>query len=920
MKKWIRFAVLFTVAFITSCSKYRGKGMMAMHLRCEYLENPLGIDVLRPRLSWILESSVRGQKQTAYRIIVASSEQNLDKNIGDLWDTGKVESDRSTQIVYDGKQLSSRMSCYWKVCVWDKDGVKSDYSASAFWSMGLLLEEDWKGSWIGMERITPPVQPEDLAPGPPPPWFRKVFMLDRPTKRALVYVTARGIFELRLNGERVGEDVFSPGWTDYNQRIQYRVYDVTTKLQRGANAIGAVIGDGWYSGYIGWRKQRGNYGLQNSLLLNLEVECDDGSILVVATDETWRCSEGPIVSADLLMGEHYDARQEMEGWDSAEFDDAGWQKVAVVEKPTAKLVAQVSEPIRITEHIIPVGIANPEKNVYVFDLGQNIAGWAKLRVKGKAGSRVTLRFAERLNPEGTIYTENLRGAKATDIYVLKGNGEEVFEPRFTFHGFQYVEVTGFPGVPSTETITGCAVHSAAPFVGTFECSHPMVNKLFSNLVWGQRGNYISIPTDCPQRDERLGWMGDAQIFIRTGTFNMDVAAFFTKWMKDVEDAQSEEGSFPNFAPRLDNDALRRFEASPAWGDAGIIVPWTVYRVYGDTRIISNHWEAMARWMEFIQAANPGLIRRNRVDNNYGDWLSINADTPKDLLATAYWAYNARLMSRMAGVIGRKEDVRRYDELFRNIRNIFQKEFVLADGRVKGETQTGYLLALAMDLLPEKLRGNAVEHLVENIKDRGWHLSTGFVGCGYLNPVLTLMGYADVAYRLLLSDTFPSWGYSIKHGATTVWERWDGWTEEKGFQDPGMNSFNHYAFGAVGEWLYRFVAGIDLDPDEPGYKKFKIRPYTGGGLRFARAGYTSIHGKIISGWKREEGTMTMDITVPANTSAVVFVPIQDADKVTEGGKPIAEAAGIKFLRVEDGNCVFEVGSGTYGFVFPYPEET
>jgi alpha-L-rhamnosidase len=596
----------------------------------------------------------------------------------------------------------------------------------------------------------------------------------------------------------------------------------------------------------------------------------------------------------------------------AEFDSKNWKPVVVVDKPQAKLVAQPSETVQVKQYIEPIKMTEPKKGIYVFDLGQNIAGWIKLKVKGKAGTKVTLRHVERLNPDGTIYTTNLRDSKATDTYVLKGGEEEVFEPRFTFHGFQYVEVTGFPGVPDKNAITGCAIYSAASPAGSFECSSSMVNQLYKNLTWSQRGNYISIPTDCPQRDERLGWMGDAQIFIRTGTFNMDIAAFFTKWMRDVVDAQSGEGAFPDFAPRLKDKALMKFESAPAWGDAGIIVPWTIHRVYGDTRIIIEHWEAMVRWMDFLREANPDLVRRKKTGNNYGDWLSIKADTPKDLLATAYWAYDAELMAKMAKVIGQRSQASYYEELFQDIREAFQREFVLLDGRIKGETQTGYLLALAMNLVPENIRSKSAEHLMENIKQRDWHLSTGFVGAGYLLPVLYQMGYTDVAYRLLLKETFPSWGYSIKHGATTIWERWDGWTEEKGFQDPGMNSFNHYAFGSVGEWFFRCVAGIDLDPEVPAYKLFKVQPSIGGGLEYAKAHYNSIHGKIVSGWKLEDGKLLMDVTIPANTSAFVYVPTEDISQVTESGKPVKDSEGVKFLRMEKGAAVFKVGSGSYIF--------
>jgi len=517
-------------------------------------------------------------------------------------------------------------------------------------------------------------------------------------------------------------------------------------------------------------------------------------------------------------------------------------------------------------------------------------------------------IAERLNPDGTIYTENLRTAKATDTYILKGDGEEIFEPHFTFHGFQYVEMTGFPGTPDKGAITGCVVHSTTLPTGTFECSHPLVNKLWQNAVWSQRGNFISIPTDCPQRDERLGWMGDAQIFIRTATFNMDVAAFFTKWMIDVEDAQLPEGEFTDTSPSISGVK----SAAPGWGDAGVIVPWTVYRVYGDTRIVKKHYNAMVKWMDFLLEANPALIRRNKVGNNYGDWLSIKADTPKDLMATAYWAYDAALMSEMAEAIGRDDDVVKYRQLFRDIRNAFQKEFVLPDGSIQGETQTSYLLALFMDLMQEELYTKAAEYLVEDIQNKDWHLSTGFLGVRHLNPVLTTIGYNDVAFRLLITDTFPSWLYPIKNGATTIWERWDGWTEEKGFQNPGMNSFNHYAFGSIGEWLYCYVTGIDLDPEMPGFKRIVIHPYPGEGLDYARASYNSIHGNIVSGWQKDGDSFVLNVTIPTNTTALVYVPADEGASISESGKPAEKAEGVTFVRHEKRYAVFNVGSGTYIF--------
>jgi len=608
------------------------------------------------------------------------------------------------------------------------------------------------------------------------------------------------------------------------------------------------------------------------------------------------------------MGESYDARDEMPGWSEPGFDDSAWYVVKAEEIGDAKLVAQPDESIRVTEELEAKTVTEPEEGVYVFDMGKNMVGRVRLKVQGEAGTEITLRHAEALNPDGTLYTTNLRAARATDHYVLRGGGEETYEPRFTFHGFRYVEVTGYPGEPPLGAVTGRVVHSATPPTGFFECSNPMVNELQENILWGQRGNFLSVPTDCPQRDERLGWMGDAQIFVRTASFNMDVAAFFEKWMTDVEDAQSREGAFPDVAPLLTGSGLMDLSrGAPAWGDAGIIVPWTIYRTYDDTRIVERHYDAMARWMDYLHEANPDLIRKNRMGNNYGDWLSPEGDhTPKHLLATAYWAHDAKLMAEMAEATGRREDAKDYGDLNERIKDAFNETFVSPDGRIEGDTQTCYLLALHMGLLPEDLRPAAAEHLVRTIEREDWHLSTGFVGVGYLCPVLTEAGRTDVAYRLLLNETYPSWGYTIKNGATTIWERWDGWTEENGFQSPNMNSFNHYSLGSVGEWLYRYVAGIDLA--SPGYGRILIRPRPGG-LSHARGEYDSVRGRISSSWKIEGARFTLEVLVPPNTTATVHVPCAD---VSEGGGSVDEADGVELLRADEGETVLSVGSGRYEF--------
>jgi alpha-L-rhamnosidase len=659
-----------------------------------------------------------------------------------------------------------------------------------------------------------------------------------------------------------------------------------------------------------------------------------------------------------MLGESYDARRERTGWDRPGFDEAAWLSAMEVEAPRVHvpkyafsnnepgdtdeplaLVAQRSEPVRVVETIRPVSVCEVAPGKFVYDLGQNIAGWVRLSISGQAGQRLVLRHAERLNPDGTIYTENLRRASATDTYVLRGNGEETWEPRFTFHGFQYVELTGLDQALPLDRFSGCLVMSSTPPAGEFECSHPLVNRLWQNALWGQKGNFLTVPTDCPQRDERLGWMGDAQVFLRTATYNMDVAAFFTKWMVDVTDSQDVDGIFPDVAPRLregDNFiGLDGLGGAAGWADAGVAVPWTMWRVYGDRRIVERHWDSMVRWLDWLERTNPEYIRCNSLGNNYGDWLCIPSDTSfrtqspmKTLLATAYWADDAAKVARLARELGKTADAERFAAMHARIRDAFQEEWLLDDGRLAVDMQTAYLLALAFNLLPEEDRGRAAEHLVEDIRRLDWHLSTGFIGISHLNPILTLAGHADVAYRLLLNEDYPSWLYPVIHGATTIWERWNGWTAEEGFFNPQMNSFNHYSLGSVGEWLYRHVAGIELDADVPGFKQFVIRPHLGQGLSHAGARYESIHGPIESRWSLDGGRLKLEVTIPANTRATVYVPWEPNQKVLESGRPADQAEGVEargrstelatgrsteLATSREGDwAVFSVASGRYEF--------
>ncbi|RKY11581.1 MAG: alpha-L-rhamnosidase [Planctomycetota bacterium] len=903
------------------------KGLTPAYLRCEHLLNPLGIDKTRPRLSWIVESAQRGRKQTAYRILVAGSEENIKADRGDLWDSGKIESDETKYVFYSGTPLNSHTQCYWKVMVWDRYDRASGWSEPAMWTMGLLKPGDWRGRWIGYN--TRDLKPEkeageedssgkpvvDSGKGdknklvlPRPAYMRKEFTLEKPVRRAVLYSTALGIYEMHINGHRVGKDYFTPGWTDYDKRIYYNTYDVTGMLRRTDNTIGAIVADGWYSGYIGWGKKRDHYGKQPRLLAQLYLEYTDGSTEVITTDESWRASVGGLLEADFLMGETCDGRRRIAGWDEPGFEQAGWEAVSCFENTKAKLQSYPGPTVQIFSEMQPVKITEPKKDVHVFDMGTNFAGWARLRVKGgKAGDKIVLRYAERLNPDGTIYTKNLRGARATDTYICNGGGEEIWEPRFTYHGFQYVEVTGYPGKPSTDAITGIQITSATPPAGSFECSDEMINKLYRNICQTQRANFIDIPTDCPQRDERLGWTGDAQIYIRTACMNTDTHAFFTKWLADLADAQRADGQFPKVAPvkTAGNDG------GPAWADAGIICPWTIYEVYGDKQILQKYYEGMARFIDFCKDRSTEELLPPRKYHCYGDWLNIEADTPKDVIYTCYFAHSTRLMSRIAQALGKDADFQKYSRLFERIKKAFNKAYVDDEGRIKGDTQCCYVMAICFDLLDPDRQDLAAGHLIDDIKSRNWHLSTGFVGTKDLMLALAKIGRNDVAYRLLHNDTFPSWGFSIRHGATSIWERWDGWTPEKGFHKPGMNSFAHYSFGAVGDWMFRTIGGIDTDG--PGFKKIIIRPQPGGRLHWAKTSYNSINGKIATAWKIHDGTLSLNVTIPANTTATVYVPAVSAEDVTESGRPAAKSRYVKFIRMEDKAAVYEIGSGDYTFI-------
>lgn len=771
--------------------------------------------------------------------------------------------------------------------------------------------------------------PPNGGPGAlPAALLRRSFRVDRPVRRATAYASALGLYELRLNGRRVGEQVLAPEWTSYRRRVQYQVYEVSPWLRPGENVVGALLGEGWYAGRL-MVVGRGAYGTTPRFWLQLEIEHTDGSRQLLTSDEAWRSTlDGPIRAAGIYDGETYDARREQPGWDAPGFDAAAWTPVrAFPREEGPHLVWQCNEPIQVVKELVPVAVTRPRPGVFIFDLGQNLVGWCRLAAVGRAGQTVTLRHAEMLREDGTLYTANLRGAAQTDHYIPAADGPFEFEPRFTYHGFRYVEVTGLAAPPDPHALVGRVCHSAAPVVGRFECSDPALNRLMENILWTQRGNLMSTPNDCPQRDERFGWMGDIQAFAQTAVFHMDLAAFFTKFVRDVRDDQADDGRFPDFAPHPGNPN-QSFSGAPAWADAGVLVPWGVWLNYADARLLAGHFDAARRWVDYVHRHNPDLIWATNRHNDYNDWLNGDwihqagwptngAAVPKEVFATAFFARSTERVARMAAVLGRPEEARRYADLAGRIRAAFNRHFVGPDGQITGDTQAGYALALHFDLLPEPLRPRAAAHLVAGIRRYQNHLSTGIQSTHRAMLELSRWGYPDLAWLLLTNRTFPSWRYMLDNGATTIWERWDGYIRGRGFQDPGMNSFNHWAFGAVGEWVWRHVAGLNPDEAQPGWKHFTIAPQPGGGVTWARAEYDSIRGRIATAWRIRDGRFELEATIPPNTTATVVLPAADAEPITESDRPLAAAAHGQVLRRAGNEATLSVAAGTYRFTTRLP---
>ncbi|HVM47893.1 MAG TPA: glycoside hydrolase family 78 protein [Candidatus Acidoferrum sp.] len=869
-------------------------------LRCEYLENPLGIDAVQPRLSWIVESKQRSQRQIAYQILVSSTEAKLKANTGDLWDTGQVPSDETIQISYAGKPLTSHERCFWKVRVWDAARQASEFSEPASWEMGLLSPQDWAGRWIGLNTDT------NSAPAP---MLRRAFTLGKHIKQARVYVCGLGYYELHINGKKIGDHCLDPGYTRYDKRALYVTYDVTGAVQQGENAIGVILGNGWYNVQTRavWNFHKAPWRAAPSLYLQLRVEYADGYTDTLVTDKQWKASTGPIVFNSIYGGETYDARLEKPGWDTPDFKDSGWASAQEVAAPQGRLAAQMMPPIKADTVIKPIWVNEPKPGVFVFDMGQNFAGYAELNVRGPAGTKVVMRYGERIHTNGTIDRAEIEqhvlrdGSNQlfqTDTYILKGAGQEAWHSRFVYHGFQYVEVTGFPGRPTLDNLRGVFLHSAVPAAGEFECSDPLLNRIWSAARWSYLSNLQGIPTDCPHR-EKNGWTGDAHLAAEQGLLNFAPAAVYEKWINDLADEQRPSGELPGIVPT--SGWGYEWGNGPAWDSALLLIPFYLYEYCGDAQALRSHYASLKRYVDYLTSkARDGIV-----DIGLNDWAPFKTTTPADITSTAYYYRDARIVVTAAGLLNNEPDALQYAELAAGIKQAFNLKFYHPDNGLYGNgSQTSLSCALYQGLADPDVRPLVMSNLVANIEQRRGHIDTGILGAKYLLNALTDNGRADVACRIATQRDLPSWGWWLEQGASTLWEQWDG-----------GGSRNHIMFGDISAWLYKALAGINPDPAAPGFKHFIVRPNVVGGLTSARASYNSVRGLIVSEWHTDKDGFHLAVTIPANTSATVSLPTSAPAKVKEGKWAAASEDGIKLVGVEEGRTHLEVVSGTYEFDWP-----
>ncbi|TDQ08107.1 family 78 glycoside hydrolase catalytic domain [Pedobacter metabolipauper] len=1087
LKKRNQVAPIMIVLFLAISSFAFGQGLRIEQSNCEYRVNPEGIDVISPRLSWVMASDLRGDKQTAFQIIVASNLNALKMNKGDIWDSGKQVSTENNRV-YKGQKLLSGKQYYWKVRAWDSKNKVTPWSANAYWSMGLLTKKEWKAVWItdpvladpnnfsltpincyrslttenqyqekwiildlGTEQainavniiparsvnqnidflsfmyplrykiqvsanknfqnaktiidhtsadvlnpreanniiafqpvktryirllvtkltrwdvnlyglalggfnaiynkkvieenvtadcsdaieskqwskkfllkkenlITNIPDPIALAVGVKElsdiapvnkvsrvPTLRREFSLAAKVKRANLFVTARGFYEFHINGKKVSDLYLSPGVTDYNKRITYQTFDVTQMLKPGGNAVGAMLGYGWYAGHMNLFENRNIYGHYPLLMAQLEIELENGKHITIATDKQWKTTlKGSLLWSDLLDGEAIDQRLALTGWDKTNFDDKDWSIAEAKQLDDTKLVGQRNQPVKEIRELKPVAVKKISKGVYVFDFGQEIAGWCRLVVAGKKDTHIRVRHAEILKKNGDIDMSNLWGIPQQEDYILNDDKTQTLTPHFTYHGFRYVQVSGLENEPDPNTITAISMHNNVPEAGEFESSNPLYNKLMETAIWTQRNLMFDMPNGCAARSERLGWTGDLRPCVQSLIYNMDAAAFLEKYAQDMRDDQTPDGRFTDIAPQFHLENTNICVGSPGWADAGVSMPWQVYVNYGDKRILEEHYPAAQRWVDFLSSKNPNFLWENNRGMDWGDWLSTGPATPRVLGSTAFFAHDADQLSKMAGVLGKKADELKYRQLFNQIKKAFMSSFVNQDGSIteapgKADVQGSYALALYFDLLDEPIRSKAANRLAQMIGESKGHLTTGF-----WSSIETLLALSEnkqhqSAVQVANTETQPSWGYMLKAGGTTYWESFDA--------DRRNLSLNHWTYSSIGEWLWRYIAGLNVDENNPGYKHFTVKPHATSTNDSCKVAYQSINGAIKINWKRSVDKFTIEVTVPPGSTATVYIPSKGSN-ITESGLPISQSKGLKLVKQENNEAIMNIQSGTY----------
>lgn len=884
-----------------ACRAGTGQIIKATDLKCNYLTNPIGIDTPAPRLSWALDADGWNRCQTAYRILVATSEELLLEDVGDLWDSGEVSSDKQVHIVYGGKELSSEQRCFWKVCVWDEEGEASPWSEHAFFEMGLLNEEDWKAKWIGdKEGENRFVMTPDVDKPFGSPMFRKKFWLDKKPVRARAYICGVGYYELRMNGGKIGTDVLSPAYTRYDKTVLYATYDVTEILETGENVVGVILGNGRYNSFTAgvWDLRYEPWRHHPKFILQIHIAFENGETMYVLSDKSWKAANSPIVYNCLLNGEHYDARLEQPGWDMKGYHDADWEDVKISASTGGLLKAAQMQPTKVVDVIKPLDMKEVDPGVWIYDFGQNITGWARLKVSGLASTQVKLRYSELLDGNGRLNQGNISGHSAsgefqTDKYILKGDGTEVWEPRFTYHGFRYVELTGYPGMPALDSVNACVVQMDFDAVGHFECSNELFNKIQSCTRWSILANYQGVPTDCPTREKR-GWTGDAHLCAEAGLLNFDAAPFFTKWLKDFHDVQRPSGQLPGIIPT--GWWGYNWGRGPGWDCALILIPWYVYVYCGDVSILENNYSAMEKYMKFFASMADGYI----AEFGLADWLPPNAieneKCPAAVTDTAYYYIDALTLAKISVILGKEDRAVYYLNLAGKIREAFRTVlFNSSTGIVRDDCQTSYACALYQELINDDEVDMVLGHLIRCIEDADYHVDCGILGTKYILNVLTMLGRTDIAYRMANQTTFPGWGYWISQGATTLWESWGG-----------EFTHNHHMFGDISAWFYKALAGINPDPEEPGFKHIVFKPTPVEDLKWVKARHKSLYGVIECNWRVEGKMFHVELTIPVNCHGTLYLPEGYGKDVT--WEPKTEVAEIVATGGKQGS--FHLGSGTY----------